>query len=52
MGRDFVVDYQGDSAPAAVTEEAPAKDSGEVWFGFRFCVCLCVWMNALCSLSL
>lgn len=30
MGRDFVVDYQGDSAPEAVTEEAPAEGSGEV----------------------
>lgn len=54
MGRDFVVDYQGDSTPEAVTEEAPAKDSGEVMFGFRFfgSWAVCVGMNALSSVWL
>ena len=29
-----MVDYQGDSAPEAVTEEAPAGDKGEVSCSF------------------
>lgn len=44
VGRDFVVDYQGDSAPEAVTEPEPAADAK---VGLLVCICVyaCRWRS-------